>query len=180
MCINKFGDDTEEELNFIKDYVAKLGYKVFTSTSYVNGGEGAIDLANEIVNICNNDVDFKLLYDLEDTIVNKINTVSKEIYRCDNVNISEEVLEKINTLEQNGFGNLPVCIAKTQYSFSDNPKLLGAPTGFDMTVTDVKLSSGAGFIVVLMGNIMTMPGLSKNSAYLNMKIDNDGNISGLF
>lgn len=180
VCINKFGDDTEEELNFIKDYVEKLGYKVFTSTSYVNGGEGTIDLANEIVNICNNDVDFKLLYDLEDTIVNKINTVAKEIYRCDNVNISEEVLEKINTLEKNGFGNLPVCIAKTQYSFSDNPKLLGAPTGFDMTVTDVKLSSGAGFIVVLMGNIMTMPGLSKNSAYLNMKIDNDGNISGLF
>ena len=110
----------------------------------------------------------------------KINIIAKEIYRADNIIIDNEVREYIEEIEKQGFGNLPICIAKTQYSFTDNPKLLGAPSNFDMTVTDVKLCSGAGFIVVLMGSIMTMPGLAKNSAYLNMDIDTKGNIKGLF
>ena len=114
------------------------------------------------------------------SIIDKINGVAKEIYRANNVIINNELKEKIKVIEENGFGNLPICIAKTQYSFSDNPKLLGAPENFNMTVTDIRLCSGAGFIVVLMGNIMTMPGLAKKSAYLNMDIDNNGNIEGLF
>ena len=130
--------------------------------------------------MCEKEIDYKQLYDYNRTIEEKINIISKEIYKSNNVIIRNEIKEKIKVIEDNGFGNLPICIAKTQYSFSDNSKLLGAPENFDMTVTDIRLSSGAGFVVVLMGNIMTMPGLGKNSAYLNMDIDNNGNINGIF
>ena len=157
-----------------------MGYPIEISTSFKDGGEGAIALAQKIVEICNRDIDFKPLYDFNDTIVNKINTIAHEIYRANNVVISEGVMEKIKKFESMGMGNLPICIAKTQYSFTDDAKKLGAPVDFDMTVTDVKISSGAGFIIVLMGNIMTMPGLGKNSAYLNMDIDSKGKIKGLF
>ena len=157
-----------------------MGYPIEICDSYKNGGNGSIDLANKIIETCNNEIDFKRLYDYNDTITNKINKICKEIYKADNVIINENIINKIKLIEENNLDKLPICIAKTQYSFSDNPKLLGAPNNFDMTATDIKLSSGAGFIVVLMGNIMTMPGLAKNSAYLNMNIDNKGNISGLF
>ncbi len=180
ICINKFDTDTNEDIEFIKNYVNNLGFSAITCISYKDGGNGAIELANEIINITNKESNFKVLYNLEDSVVNKINTISKEIYRASNVIISDSIKEKINIIENNGFGNLPICIAKTQYSFTDNPKVLGAPINFDMTVTDVRLNTGAGFIVVLMGNIMTLPGLGKNSAYLNMNIDSNGNITGLF
>lgn len=180
VCINKFDTDTKDEVNYISNYVKELGYDVEICESYTDGGLGSLELAKCIIKTCNNSVDYKPLYDFNETIINKINTVCKEIYRANSVVISEELKKSIKIIEENGFGNLPICIAKTQYSFSDNPKLLGAPTDFDMKVTDVKLCSGAGFIVVLMGDIMTMPGLGKNSAYLNMDIDNNGNISGLF
>ena len=138
------------------------------------------ELANKILEVCNNPVDFKPIYDYNDSIINKINKIAKEIYRADDVIINNEIKEKIKLIEENNLDKLPICIAKTQYSFSDDPKKLGAPNNFNMTVTDIKISSGAGFIVVLMGNIMTMPGLAKNSVYLNMDIDNKGNIKGLF
>ena len=114
------------------------------------------------------------------SLIEKINKVCTEIYRASNVVISDQAKEKLALYEQNGFGNLPVCIAKTQYSLTDNQKILGAPRNFTMTVTDVRLSSGAGFVVCLMGNIMTMPGLSKEPAYLKMKISKSGKISGLY
>ena len=180
VCINRFDTDSDSDISYVKDYVANMGYSAITCTSYSDGGNGAIELANKIINICENEVSYKPLYNLEESIINKINIISKEIYRASNVIISDEVKEKISFIENNGFGNLPICIAKTQYSFTDNPKVLGAPIDFNMNVTDVKLNSGAGFIVVLMGNIMTMPGLGKNSAYLNMDIDSFGNITGLF
>lgn len=180
VCINKFDTDTESDINFIKNYVNNMGFSCITCTSYSDGGKGAIELANKIVEISNNPISFKPLYDLNDSIINKINIISKEIYRANNVIISDEVIKKIKSYEDNGFKNLPICIAKTQYSFTDNSKVLGAPTNFDMTVTDVRLSAGAGFIVVLMGNIMTLPGLGKNSAYLNMDINSNGTITGLF
>ena len=180
VCINKFDNDLDSDINYVTKYVNNMGFKCVTCESYSKGSEGALDLASEIINICNNKVSYKPLYDLNDTIINKINIISKEIYRANNVIISDEVKEKISLYEKNGFGNLPICIAKTQYSFTDNPKVLGAPNNFDMTVTDVRLSSGAGFIVVLMGNIMTLPGLGKNSAYLNMDINSNGDITGLF
>lgn len=180
VCINKFSFDTENEINYVKDFVRKMGYDVEICDSYTNGGEGAINLAKKIVNICDNEVDFTPLYSFNDSIVNKINTICKKIYRANDVILNNDILDKIKIIEKNNLSNLPICIAKTQYSFSDNPKNLGAPIEFDMVVSDIKVSSGAGFIVVLMGNIMTMPGLGQNSAYLNMSIDNDYVISGLF
>ena len=180
VCINKFESDTNEEIDYIKEFVKNMGYEVDICTSYIDGGKGAINLANKIINICNNQVDYKPLYNISDNIINKINKIAREIYRANNVIISDEIKEKIHQYEKNGFENLPICIAKTQMSFTDNPKILGAPSNFEMKVTDIKLSSGAGFIIVLMGNIMTMPGLGKNSAYLNMKIDNNMKINGLF
>ena len=180
VCLNKFDYDKVSEIEYVKSFVKDMGYPIEISTSFKDGGEGAIALAQKIVEICNRDIDFKPLYDFNDTIVNKINTIAHEIYRANNVVISESVMEKIKKFESMGMGNLPICIAKTQYSFTDDAKKLGAPVDFDMTVTDVKISSGAGFIIVLMGNIMTMPGLGKNSAYLNMNIDSKGKIKGLF
>ncbi len=179
ICLNKFESDTIDEINYVKEVVTNRGYDIEVCESYKYGSNGSINLANKIINICNNKSDYKPLYNLSDTIINKINIIVKEIYRG-NVIINEEIKEKIELLENNNLGNLPICIAKTQVSFSDDPKKLGAPNNFDMKVTDIKACSGAGFIVVLMGNIMTLPGLSKTSAYLNMKIDNNGNISGLF
>lgn len=180
VCLNRFEFDTDNELDYVKEFVKNMGYKIEVCNSYKEGGNGAIDLANTIVDICSNPIDYKPLYDINDSITDKINKICKEIYRAQNVIINDDIKNKINLIEKNGLDKLPICIAKTQYSFSDNPNKLGAPDNFDMTVTDIKLSNGAGFIVVLMGNIMTMPGLGKNSAYLNMDIDNNGKITGLF
>lgn len=180
VCLNKFEYDETKEIEYVKSFVKDMGYPIEICESFKYGGEGATSLAAKIVEICNNDIDFNPIYNFNDTIINKINTICREIYRADNVIISDDVKEKIKKYESMGFKNLPVCIAKTQYSFTDNPKLLGAPINFDMNVTDVRISSGAGFIVVLMGNIMTLPGLGKNSAYLNMDIDGKGKIKGLF
>jgi len=180
VCLNKFSFDTINEIGFVKEFVTNMGYDIEICESYMNGGDGAISLANKIIDICNREIDFKPLYDFNDNVINKINKICKEIYRSDNVIISDEIRKKIELIERNDLDRLPICIAKTQYSFSDNPKLLGAPNGFDMKITDIRLCSGAGFTVVLMGNIMTMPGLGKNSAYLNMNIDENYNINGLF
>lgn len=180
VCLNKFEYDNEKEVKFVCDYVKNLGYQVEISSSYKDGGVGAINLAKKIINICDNNCDFKPLYSFNDSITNKINIIAKNIYRAKNVIINDELLKKIKKYEEMGMNNLPICIAKTQYSFSDDASKLGAPVDFDMKVTDIRLCSGAGFIVVLMGNIMTMPGLGKNSAYLNMDIDNNGRIKNLF
>lgn len=180
VCLNRFNQDTDKEIEYVINYVKDLGYKIDICESYSKGSKGAISLAQDIINICNKEVDYKPLYDINDTIINKINIITTEIYRAKNIIISDEIKNKIKFIEENNLDKLPICIAKTQYSFTDNPKVLGAPNDFDMTINDIKVSNGAGFIVVLMGNIMTMPGLGKNSAYLNMDIDNNYNIVGLF
>lgn len=180
VCLNKFNFDTESEIKFVKNYVEALGCSFDISESFAKGGEGALGLASKIIKICDNEVDYHQLYDYNLGLIEKINKVCTEIYRASNVVISDQAKEKLALYEQNGFGNLPVCIAKTQYSLTDNQKILGAPRDFAMTVTDVRLSSGAGFVVCLMGNIMTMPGLSKEPAYLKMKISKSGKISGLY
>lgn len=180
VCLNKFTTDTDLEIAYVKKHCQELGCKFQVSTSYVNGGKGAIEVAKEIVNLCNNQVDFKPLYSFDETIINKINIIAKEIYHAGNVIVSKEAKEKIELFTKNDFSNLPVCIAKNQYSLTDNPKILGSPKDFTMTVQDVRLASGAGFIIVLMGNITTMPGLAKEPAYLKMKISKNYKISGLF
>ena len=180
VCLNKFNNDTDKEINYVKNFCQDLGCRFAISTSYVEGGKGSINLANEVIDLCNKEVDYKPLYDFSEPIITKIEKVCQEIYHAKEVIISDKALEKINLLTENNFANLPICIAKTQYSLTDNPKILGNPKDFTMTVTDIRLSSGAGFIVVLMGSIMTMPGLPKESAYLKMKFSNQGKISGLY
>ena len=180
VCLNKFNNDTDKEINYVKNFCQDLGCRFAISTSYVEGGKGSINLANEVIDLCNKDVDYKPLYDFSEPIITKIEKVCQEIYHAKEVIISDKALEKINLLNKNNFANLPICIAKTQYSLTDNPKILGNPKDFTMTVTDIRLASGAGFIVVLMGSIMTMPGLPKESAYLKMKFSNQGKISGLY
>jgi len=180
ICLNRFIHDTDKEVEYVKKYCEELGCLFDISTSFADGGKGAIGLAEKVISLCERDVDYQKLYDYNLPIIEKINTVCKEIYHAKEVVISDKVKEKILDYEKNGFGNLPICIAKTQYSFSDNQKLLGNPKDFTMKVTNVRLSSGAGFIVVLMGSIMTMPGLSKTPAYLNMKFSKNSKISGLY
>ena len=180
VCLNKFNNDTDKEINYVKNFCQDLGCRFAISTSYVEGGKGSINLAREVIDLCNKDVDYKPLYDFSEPIITKIEKVCQEIYHAKEVIISDKALEKINLLNKNNFANLPICIAKTQYSLTDNPKILGNPKDFTMTVTDIRLASGAGFIVVLMGSIMTMPGLPKESAYLKMKFSNQGKISGLY
>ena len=180
VCLNRFISDTDDEINYVTTKVENMGIRICICTSYKDGSTGALDLASEIVKICDNEIDFKPLYDFNDSIVDKINTIAKEIYRAKEVIYDDKVKAKIKNIEENGYSNLPICIAKTQYSFSDDPKKLGAPVSFDMTISDIKVSAGAGFIVVLMGNIMTIPGLGKTPAYLNMDIDSELNVTGLF
>ena len=180
VCLNKFTFDTDKEIVFVKKYVEDLGCMFDISESFAKGGKGAIGLAEKLVKLCENEVDYKQLYSYDLDIVSKIKKVCKEIYRAKDVNISSRAMEKIQEFEKRGFSKLPICIAKTQYSLTDNQKVLGNPRDFTMNVTDVRLSNGAGFIVILMGAIMTMPGLSKEPAYLNMTINNSGKISGLY
>ena len=180
VCLNKFTTDTDEEIELVSQYCKDKGVEFAVSNAWELGSAGALEVGKKIVDLTNSSIEFKMLYNDEDSILDKIRKVSMEIYGADNIGVSDTVLEDISKIEDMGYGKLPICIAKTQYSLSDNPKLLGKPTGFNINIREVKLCSGAGFIVVIAGNIMTMPGLSKMPAYLNMDIDNSGNIFGLF
>lgn len=180
VCLNHFATDTEEEIAYVENYVHSLGYDISVSRAHEEGSDGSLELAEKIVDICANSTDFKLLYDEKIPITDKINTICKEIYHAKDVCYANDTTKEIQKLEKMGYGNLPICIAKTQYSISDDAKKLGYPKGHTVTVREIRLCSGAGFIVVLMGNIMTMPGLPKVPAYMQMDIDDNGNISGLF
>lgn len=180
VCLNKFSFDDEEEIRYVKKYCEDLGCEFAISSSYENGGEGALDLAKKIALLCTKEKDFYLLYDENDSIKNKIEKISKEIYHARKVNYLKDALENIKEIEKLKLDKLPICVAKTQYSISDDPKKLGYPNNYEITVRNLKVNSGAGFIVVYMGKIMTMPGLSKNPAYENMHIDDNGVIDGLF
>ncbi len=180
VTLNKFKDDTKEEIIKIKEFVNKMDVQFALNDSWEKGGEGAKELALEVINECQKTNDFHLLYNNQDSITEKINKVAKEIYRANKVNIEEKAKEKIKKYEEQGYGNYPVCIAKTQYSISDDAKKLGFPKDYEVTVRDVAIGSGAGFIIVYLGNIMTMPGLAKNSNYENIDINSEGKIKGLF
>ena len=180
VCLNKFNTDTEEEIGCIREYCKNNDVEFAVSDTWAHGSAGGIELANKIVELADNDCEFKSLYDDNDSSLDKIKKICTEIYGADNIEVDDVVLRELGNLEKMGYRNLPICVAKTQYSLSDNPKLLGRPTNFNVHIREIKLCSGAGFIVVMTGNIMTMPGLSKSPAYLNMDIDNNGNILGLF
>ena len=181
VAINRFLTDGAEEIEFIKDYCAKLGVKVALSDVWEKGGEGGLELANIVEDVLENEKsNFKLLYDVNDSIESKITTIAKEIYGADGVVFSAAAKKQIDELVKFGLDKLPICMAKTQYSLSDNPSLLGKPSGFNITVQEVRVSNGAGFIVVQTGNIMTMPGLPKVPAANRMDILDDGEIVGLF
>ncbi len=180
VAINRFPTDTDAEISLIIEKCRSLGVNVVLSTVWADGGAGGEALAREVVRLCENPNNFTFSYDTDDTIENKIEKIVTRIYRGAGVSILPAAQKQIETLTSLGFGGLPICIAKTQYSFSDDPKLLGAPENFTVTVKNVKVSAGAGFIVVLTGDIMTMPGLPKSPAAERIDVDEDGRISGLF
>ena len=181
VALNKFDFDTENEINFIRENCERLGARFELSEVFAKGGEGGIDLASTVLKSIEEDRnDFKYLYDEALPIKDKIKAIATEIYRAGKVAYSPKATKEIKRLTELDFDKMPVCIAKTQYSFSDNPKLLGAPTDFTFTINDVRVSAGAGFIVCLAGDIMTMPGLAKEPAAIHIDVDDNGNISGLF
>lgn len=180
VAINRFPTDTEAELELLRDLCKEKGIDVVLSEVFAKGGEGGIELAKEVINICENQKsDFHTLYDVNDSIEDKMNTIATEIYGADGVDFTADALKQVRELEKLGLDRLPICVAKTQYSFTDDPKKLGAPKNFRITVREVKVSAGAGFIVALTGSIMTMPGLPKVPAANGMDILSDGTIIGL-
>ena len=181
VAVNRFPTDTDAEIEEVIRECRALGVNTVLSTVWADGGKGGEALAREVIRLCEEDKgDFTFSYELDIPIEKKIEAVVKKIYGGDGVEFSSAAKKQLKRLEQLGFGNLPVCIAKTQYSFSDDPTLLGAPTGFTVTVKNVKVSAGAGFIVVLTGDIMTMPGLPKSPAAERIDVDENGRITGLF
>ena len=182
VAINHFITDTDKEVKTIEEHCAKLGVKVSLCMHWAKGGEGTKDLANNIVELCNKTKKngFKFLYPAEMPILKKVEAIAKEIYGASGIEVDEKIREQIKEIEQDGFGKFPVCIAKTQYSFSVDPKLKGAPTGHILPIREVRLSSGAEFLVVICGSIMTMPGLPKVPAANSIKLNNKGEIEGLF
>lgn len=181
VAINKFITDSEEEIKFIENFCSNLGIKVSNTEVWEKGGLGGIDLANKILEtIEESDSKFAPIYDINNSIKDKILKISKTIYGADNVNYAPQALKQISEIEKFNMDKLPICMAKTQYSLSDNPMLLGRPHGFDINVKEINVSNGAGFIVVQTGNIMTMPGLPKVPAANKMDIDINGKITGLF
>ncbi len=180
VAINRFPDDTEAELKLVEDKCRELGVNVALSEVWGKGGEGGIELAKEVVRLCEQPNDFQFCYSEDMSIMEKINAISTRVYGAKGAVLVGSAIKQIKQLEDLGFGNMPVCMAKTQYSFSDDPALLGAPTDFTITVRNLKVSAGAGFIVALTGEVMTMPGLPKSPAAERIDVDADGKISGLF
>ena len=182
VAINRFGTDTEAELNMVRQICEKAGADFALSDVFAGGGEGGVELAKKVVEACEKPSQFKLLYDDNTGIVEKITTIAKEIYGADGVKFDAAAMKSIKDIEALGdeFAKLPVCMAKTQYSLSDDATKLGRPTGYQLTVREIKLSAGAGFVVALTGAIMTMPGLGKAPAAYSIDIDSKGNITGLF
>ena len=184
VAINRFESDTEKEIDFVKKFCADMGVEVSMCEVFAKGGDGGKDLANKVCETIEltqgSDVKFRPLYAKELSIKDKIEKLAREIYRADGVTYTAAADKAIKEIESIGFRDLPICVAKTQYSLSDNPALLGKPKGFNITVRDARVSAGAGFVVIYTGEILTMPGLPKAPSALNIDCDVNGNITGLF
>ena len=182
VAINHFVLDTKKEIQTIINFCKNLNVEVSNCKHWAEGGAGTVDLAKKVVRVCKNSKKqkFKFLYNDSKSLWEKIEIIAKEIYRADKITATEEIKQKLNTFENNGFKNFPVCVAKTQYSFSTDPKLKGAPSNHEIPIRDVRLSSGAEFIVVICGSIMTMPGLPKIPAADKIKLNKKGQVEGLF
>jgi formate--tetrahydrofolate ligase len=181
VAINIFAQDTAEELEAVREHCAKHGVNVALSDVFAKGGEGGIDLAKEVIALADSgESKFAPIYPLDMSLKGKIETIAKEIYGADGVNYTKEADKALKEFEELGYGNLPICMAKTQYSFSDDPALLGRPSGFKITIRNCRIAAGSGFIVVLTGDVMTMPGLPKVPAAEKIDVTDDGVISGLF
>ena len=180
VAINAFPTDTEAELKMVEQRCRELGVNVALSQVWAKGGEGGVALAEEVVRLCEQKTDFSFAYDLDKPIMEKLNTIATRIYHADGVDLVGNTAKQLKQLEELGYGNLPICMAKTQYSFSDDPNKLGAPKDFRISVRNLKVSAGAGFIVALTGDIMTMPGLPKVPAAEKIDVDENGVITGLF
>ncbi len=181
VTLNKFATDTEEELSFVKTFCEERNCEFALSEVWEKGGEGGIELAKKVLDTLENKPSkFEMLYADELPLKEKVEKIAKEIYGADGVNFDKAALTQLGKITELGYGNLPVCMAKTQYSLSDDPKLLGRPQGFEITVRDVQLAAGAGFVIVLTGSVMTMPGLPKKPAAYGIDVDDNGVITGLF
>jgi formate--tetrahydrofolate ligase len=179
VAMNRFATDTKAETDYVISEVEKYGVKAVFTDVFLKGGEGGKELAAAVIEACEKPSELHYAYDLKESVVDKLNDVAKKIYGADGVELTEEAKEKISTIEKKGFGDLPVIIAKTQYSLSDDEKLTARPTGFKITVRDVILKGGAGFIVAVAGKIMLMPGLSKHPSAEKIDLDENGHIHGL-
>lgn len=180
VAVNVFPTDTLNEMEFLVRECEKTGVKAYRSDVWAKGSAGGMELAKTVLELCEKDNEFRFSYEKEDSIEDKLNKIAVKIYHADGVELAASAKKDLAELEKLGFSHLPVCVAKTQYSFSDDPKLLAAPKSFKIAVRNLKVSAGAGFIVAYTGNIMTMPGLPKIPAAENIDIDNDGKITGLF
>ena len=180
VAINEFPTDTQAEIDLVRAKCQELGVNVALSQVWAKGGEGGVELAEEVMRLCEQESTLSYTYDDDLGLAEKIEAIAKRIYRADGVDFTPAAKKEIKQLEGLGFGGMPVCMAKTQYSFSDDKALLGAPRGFRITVRQVKVSAGAGFVVALTGNVMTMPGLGKSPAAFKIDVDESGKISGLF
>ncbi len=180
VAINAFPTDTQAELDLVREKCSEMGVNVALSEVWAKGGEGGVELAEEVVRLCEEPSDFHFCYDLDLPIMDKLRAICKKVYHADHVLLVENAPKQIKTLTELGYDKIPICMAKTQYSFSDDPTLLGAPRGFTVKVRDLKVSAGAGFIVALTGSVMTMPGLPKVPSAEKIDIDENGVISGLF
>ena len=180
VALNRFPTDTEAEVELIGSRCRELGARFAVATVWADGGAGGEELAGQVIAACQEPADFQLLYDLDQPVKDKIHAIATHIYGADGVVYSGPAQKALENIEALGYANLPICVAKTQYSLSDDPKLLGRPHGFTVTVRDLRLSAGAGFIVPLMGSILTMPGLPRRPAAFDIDIDEKGRIYGLF
>ena len=180
VCINKFEEDSEEDITYIMDFCKQKGVEVVLSTAYKNGGKGAVELAKKVLSLLDRKNQFSYLYQLDQKLTDKIEVLAKEIYHASGIQYSEKALKKIKELEEKNTSNLPICVAKTQYSFSDDKEKLGNPKDYTLHIQDVRLFHGAGFITIYLGNILTMPGLPKEPNYEKIDLDEKNEIIGIF